>query len=77
MKQLAFAASDFLGCQPRSKRIRQRNAMPPSSASKVMVAPACGSNICAAPSLEGIYVGPFDLAIAVGGAFLGDPAIET
>lgn len=32
--------------------------------------------ICATPGLDGIYVGPSDLAIAVGGAFPGDPAIE-
>ena len=33
--------------------------------------------ICATPGLDGIYVGPVDLAIAVGGAFPGDPAVET
>lgn len=33
--------------------------------------------ICATPGLDGIYVGPSDLAIAVGGAFPGDPAVET
>jgi 4-hydroxy-2-oxoheptanedioate aldolase len=32
--------------------------------------------ICATPGLDGIYVGPSDLALAVGGAFPGDPAIE-
>ena len=32
--------------------------------------------ICATPGLDGVYVGPSDLAIAVGGAFPGDPAIE-
>ena len=32
--------------------------------------------ICGTPGLDGIYVGPSDLAIAVGGAFPGDPAIE-
>jgi 4-hydroxy-2-oxoheptanedioate aldolase len=32
--------------------------------------------ICATPGLDGIYVGPSDLTIAVGGAFPGDPAIE-
>ncbi|MGG5173865.1 HpcH/HpaI aldolase family protein [Pseudarthrobacter sp. J1763] len=32
--------------------------------------------ICATPGLDGIYVGPSDLAIAVGGAFPGDPAVE-
>ena len=29
--------------------------------------------ICATPGLDGIYVGPSDLALAVGGAFLGGP----
>jgi 4-hydroxy-2-oxoheptanedioate aldolase len=32
--------------------------------------------ICATPGLDGIYVGPSDLAIAVGGAFPGDPAVD-
>ena len=32
--------------------------------------------ICATPGLDGIYVGPSDLAIAVGGAYPGDPAID-
>ncbi len=32
--------------------------------------------ICATPGLDGVYVGPSDLALAVGGAFPGDPAIE-
>ena len=32
--------------------------------------------ICPTPGLDGIYVGPSDLAIAVGGAFPGDPAVE-
>ena len=33
--------------------------------------------ICQTPGLDGIYVGPSDLAIAVGGAYPGDPAVET
>jgi 4-hydroxy-2-oxoheptanedioate aldolase len=32
--------------------------------------------ICQTPGLDGIYVGPSDLAIAVGGAVPGDPAVE-
>src|SRR5919112_877652 len=32
--------------------------------------------ICATPGLDGIYVGPSDLSIAVGGAFPGDPQVE-
>jgi 4-hydroxy-2-oxoheptanedioate aldolase len=32
--------------------------------------------ICATPGLDGIYVGPSDLTIAVGGAFPGDPQVE-
>ncbi len=31
--------------------------------------------ICAVPGLTGIYVGPSDLSIAVGGAYPGDPAV--
>jgi 4-hydroxy-2-oxoheptanedioate aldolase len=31
--------------------------------------------ICAVPGLTGVYVGPSDLCIAVGGAFPGDPAV--
>lgn len=31
--------------------------------------------ICAVPGLTGIYVGPADLCLAVGGAFPGDPAV--
>ncbi|MDD7833704.1 MULTISPECIES: HpcH/HpaI aldolase family protein [Paenarthrobacter] len=33
--------------------------------------------ICATPGLDGIYVGPSDLSIAVGGSFPGDPQVET
>ncbi|BDZ52017.1 aldolase [Frondihabitans sucicola] len=33
--------------------------------------------IAATPGLDGVYVGPSDLAIAVGAAFPGDPAVET
>lgn len=33
--------------------------------------------ICATPGLDGVYVGPSDLSLAVGGAFPGDPAIQT
>jgi 4-hydroxy-2-oxoheptanedioate aldolase len=32
--------------------------------------------ICATPGLDGIYVGPSDLSLAVGGAFPNDPAIQ-
>lgn len=32
--------------------------------------------ICATPGLDGIYVGPSDLTIAVGGKYPGDPDIE-
>jgi 4-hydroxy-2-oxoheptanedioate aldolase len=32
--------------------------------------------ICATPGLDGIYVGPSDLTLAVGGAFPGDPAVH-
>ncbi|MDP9884279.1 4-hydroxy-2-oxoheptanedioate aldolase [Sinomonas atrocyanea] len=32
--------------------------------------------ICATPGLDGIYVGPSDLTLAVGGAFPGDPAVQ-
>ncbi|MEU0478951.1 aldolase/citrate lyase family protein [Streptosporangium sp. NPDC006013] len=31
--------------------------------------------ICATPGLDGVYVGPSDLSLALGGAFPGDPAI--
>lgn len=31
--------------------------------------------ICATPGLDGVYVGPADLCLAVGGAFPGDPAV--
>ncbi|MEU4223831.1 aldolase/citrate lyase family protein [Nonomuraea sp. NPDC026600] len=31
--------------------------------------------ICATPGLDGVYVGPSDLCLALGGAFPGDPAI--
>jgi 4-hydroxy-2-oxoheptanedioate aldolase len=31
--------------------------------------------ICATPGLDGVYVGPSDLCLAVGGAFPGDPAV--
>lgn len=31
--------------------------------------------ICAVPGLTGVYIGPSDLCIAVGGAFPGDPAV--
>ena len=31
--------------------------------------------ICATPGLDGVYVGPSDLTLAVGGAFPGDPAV--
>ncbi|WP_267897632.1 aldolase/citrate lyase family protein [Actinokineospora spheciospongiae] len=33
------------------------------------------AEICATPGLDGVYVGPSDLRIAVGGAFPGDPAV--
>ena len=33
--------------------------------------------ICAVPGLDGIYVGPSDLTLAVGGAFPGDPLVAT
>ncbi|MGJ7906485.1 HpcH/HpaI aldolase family protein [Actinopolyspora sp. H202] len=32
-------------------------------------------DICATPGLDGVYVGPSDLCLAVGGAFPGDPAV--
>jgi 4-hydroxy-2-oxoheptanedioate aldolase len=35
------------------------------------------AEICATPGLDGVYVGPSDLSLAVGGAFPGDPAIAT
>jgi 4-hydroxy-2-oxoheptanedioate aldolase len=31
--------------------------------------------ICATPGLDGIYVGPSDLCLAVGGKFPGDPDV--
>jgi 4-hydroxy-2-oxoheptanedioate aldolase len=31
--------------------------------------------ICATPGLDGVYVGPADLCLAVGGAYPGDPAV--
>lgn len=31
--------------------------------------------ICAVPGLTGVYVGPSDLCLAIGGAFPGDPAV--
>jgi len=33
-------------------------------------------SICATEGLDGVYVGPSDLCIAVGGAFPGDPAVS-
>jgi 4-hydroxy-2-oxoheptanedioate aldolase len=33
------------------------------------------AEICATPGLDGVYVGPSDLCLAVGGAFPGDPAV--
>lgn len=33
--------------------------------------------ICATPGLDGVYVGPSDLSLAVGGAFPMDPAVST
>lgn len=33
--------------------------------------------ICATPGLDGVYVGPSDLSLAVGGAFPMDPAVAT
>jgi 4-hydroxy-2-oxoheptanedioate aldolase len=32
--------------------------------------------ICATPGLDGVYVGPSDLCLAVGGAYPGDPAVQ-
>ncbi|MET7403898.1 aldolase/citrate lyase family protein, partial [Dactylosporangium sp. NPDC005572] len=32
--------------------------------------------ICATPGLTGVYVGPSDLTLAVGGAYPGDPAVR-
>uniref|UniRef100_UPI001F062FD8 aldolase/citrate lyase family protein n=1 Tax=Nonomuraea lactucae TaxID=2249762 RepID=UPI001F062FD8 len=32
--------------------------------------------ICATPGLDGVYVGPSDLCLAVGGRFPGDPAAD-
>jgi 4-hydroxy-2-oxoheptanedioate aldolase len=34
-------------------------------------------SICATPGLDGIYVGPSDLSLALGAAFPNDPAIES
>jgi 4-hydroxy-2-oxoheptanedioate aldolase len=36
---------------------------------------AAVEQICAVPGLTGVYVGPSDLCLAVGGAFPGDPAV--
>lgn len=33
------------------------------------------AEICATPGLDGVYVGPSDLTLAVGGAFPGDPQV--
>jgi 4-hydroxy-2-oxoheptanedioate aldolase len=33
--------------------------------------------ICATPGLDGVYVGPSDLSLAVGGAYPMDPAVST
>jgi 4-hydroxy-2-oxoheptanedioate aldolase len=33
------------------------------------------AEICATPGLDGLYVGPSDLCLAVGGRFPGDPAV--
>jgi 4-hydroxy-2-oxoheptanedioate aldolase len=35
------------------------------------------AEICATPGLDGVYVGPSDLCIAVGGAYPNDPAVAT
>lgn len=32
--------------------------------------------ICATPGLDGVYVGPSDLTLALGGGFPGDPAVQ-
>lgn len=34
------------------------------------------AEICATPGLDGIYVGPSDLSIGIGGAYAGDPAVD-
>jgi 4-hydroxy-2-oxoheptanedioate aldolase len=34
------------------------------------------AEICATPGLDGVYVGPSDLGLALGAAFPGDPGIE-
>jgi 4-hydroxy-2-oxoheptanedioate aldolase len=34
------------------------------------------AEICATPGLDGVYVGPSDLRLAVGGTFPGDPAVD-
>lgn len=34
------------------------------------------ADICATPGLDGIYVGPSDLSIGIGGAYAGDPAVD-
>ncbi|WP_084958063.1 HpcH/HpaI aldolase family protein [Thermoactinospora rubra] len=34
------------------------------------------AEICATPGLDGVYIGPSDLSMALGGAYPGDPAIE-
>lgn len=37
---------------------------------------AAVEEICATPGLDGIYVGPSDLSIGIGGRFAGDPAVD-
>ena len=34
-------------------------------------------SIAATPGLDGLYIGPSDLALAIGAAFPGDPAVQT
>ncbi|ADB30523.1 4-hydroxy-2-oxovalerate aldolase [Kribbella flavida DSM 17836] len=34
------------------------------------------AEICATPGLDGVYVGPSDLCLAVGGTFPGDPEVD-
>jgi 4-hydroxy-2-oxoheptanedioate aldolase len=34
-------------------------------------------SICATPGLDGVYIGPSDLYLAIGGAFPNDPAVAT
>ncbi len=47
----------------------------------VMIETALGlanvEEICATPGLDGVYVGPSDLMLALGGAYPGDPALAT